>query len=220
MSKKDEVKSMILNLEESTPVSAEMSCSDENKVELDVLYTVNNHLYFYKEINPESAALFNKTLSEMYSDLISAMLSSGLSNPIIEIHLNSPGGEASACFAMVSKLKDIKRGYGIIPIPMKVITHVEGESCSAASILSVVGSERTMSEYSVMLIHEVLGGFMGKKEDLKNYAQNLDLLSGNMKNIYLENSKLTMEEVEELVKDDLLFDAKTCLKFGLIDRII
>lgn len=193
---------------------------EEPKNELEIIYTINNHLYFYRDINRESAALFCKTLTEMYFDIITAMISSGLTTPTIEIHIKSSGGELTSALAMVNKMEEIKRGFGVVPIPMKIITHVEGEACSAGTLLSVVGSERTITEYSVMLIHDVLGGMQGKIGEVKNYVKNIELLSGIMKTIYIKHSKLTAEQLEDIVDKDIYFDATNCLELGLVDRIV
>lgn len=187
---------------------------------LNVIYSLNNHLYYYKDIDNEGAALFCKTITEMYYTTISNILITGLSNPVIEIHINSEGGEAASAFAMASKIEEIKRGFGPVPIPMKVITHVEGETCSGGSIMSVVGNERTISRYSYMLIHKATSGFIGKNEEMKDHLQNIDLLDNIMKKIYKENSKLTDEIIDEVMGKDIYLSPEKCLEYGLVDRII
>jgi ATP-dependent protease ClpP protease subunit len=42
----------------------------------------------------------------------------------------------------------------------------------------------------------------------------------HIKEIYIEKTKLTREELEIQLKKDELWDAKTCLEFGLVDEII
>ena len=41
-----------------------------------------------------------------------------------------------------------------------------------------------------------------------------------IKSIYGEYSKVPEKKIDELLKHDLWWDAKTCLKYGLIDKII
>lgn len=187
---------------------------------LNVIYSLNNHLYYYKDIDNEGAALFCKTITEMYYTTISNILVTGMSNPVIEIHINSEGGEAASSFAMASKIEEIKRGFGPIPVPMKVITHIEGESCSGGSIMSVVGNERTISRYSYMLIHKATSGFIGKNEEMKDHVQNIDLLDNIMKKIYKDNSKLTDEILDEVMSRDIYLTPEKCLEYGIVDRII
>ena len=220
MSKNDGSEKVCM-VQEGAPIEASVSCEEEaNGEELSVIYTVNNHLYFYRGITDESAALFNKTLNEMYFDLITAMVSSGLSGPTIEVHIKSSGGDATAAFAMVKKIKELQNGFGVIPVPVKVNTHIEGEACSAASLIGCVGSYRTISEYSVAMIHNGSGGYVGKPEEIEDYMTNYKVLIGNMRKIYKANSKLTDEILDAKLKNDLYFDAETCLRYGLVDEIV
>jgi len=187
---------------------------------LNVIYSLNNHLYYYKDIDNEGAALFCKTITEMYYNTISNMLITGLTDPVIEVHINSEGGDAASSFAMVSIIEEVKRGFGPVPVPMKVITHVEGESCSGGSIMSVVGTERTISKYSYMLIHKATSGFIGKNEEMKDHVKNIDLLDSFMKDIYKKNSKIPDEVLDEIMNKDIFLSPEQCLEYGLVDRIV
>jgi ATP-dependent protease ClpP protease subunit len=42
----------------------------------------------------------------------------------------------------------------------------------------------------------------------------------NIKNIYKEYTKIPMKKLNEILKHDLMWDAKTCLEYGMIDEII
>ena len=198
-----------------------MNCEEEAAAgQPESIYQVNNHIYFYKEITAESAALFNKLLTEMYYDLVGSMLSTGLTNPIVEIHINSPGGTLAGGLSMVRKINEIKKGFGTVKVPIKVNSHIEGESCSAATLVYCVGSYRTMPEYSYMLIHDVISGVAGPRGEIVDHVKNLELFNKIIKEIYKANSKLTDEILDDVMKNDLYFDAATCLKYGLVDEII
>ena len=41
-----------------------------------------------------------------------------------------------------------------------------------------------------------------------------------IKNVYKEYTKVPMKKIDEILKHDLLRDAKTCLRYGLIDEVI
>ncbi len=45
-------------------------------------------------------------------------------------------------------------------------------------------------------------------------------MMNTIKNVYKEHTKLPMKKLDEILKHDLMWDAKTCLKYGLIDEII
>ena len=41
-----------------------------------------------------------------------------------------------------------------------------------------------------------------------------------IKSVYKEYTKVPMKKLDEILKHDLLWDANTCLKYGLVDEII
>ena len=71
-----------------------------------------------------------------------------------------------------------------------------------------------------MLIHNISSSFWGKMHEFEDEMKNMAKLTSNLKSIYRENSKLNKKTIESLLKKDLLIDAKTCLKYGLVDEIV
>jgi len=41
-----------------------------------------------------------------------------------------------------------------------------------------------------------------------------------IRTVYTEHTKVPTEELDEILKHDLLWDAKKCLEYGLVDEII
>ena len=41
-----------------------------------------------------------------------------------------------------------------------------------------------------------------------------------IKNLYIERTKIPKKQLNEMLKRDLWWDAKTCLEYGLVDDII
>jgi len=60
----------------------------------------------------------------------------------------------------------------------------------------------------------------GKYEEFKDEMENLDKLMKIIKKIYLEKTKLSSKKLDQILKRDLIFNAKECLKYGLVDKII
>ena len=74
----------------------------------------------------------------------------------IKLHLNSPGGEVKDAFVIV----DI-----ILKSEVPIYTIIEGESASAATLISVIGHKRYITENSNMLITiKSAVGFWGKDD--------------------------------------------------------
>ena len=45
-------------------------------------------------------------------------------------------------------------------------------------------------------------------------------LMWKLRYIYKKYTKLPMKKLDEILKHDLMWDAKTCLEYGLIDEIV
>ena len=71
-----------------------------------------------------------------------------------------------------------------------------------------------------MLIHQLSSQFWGKYSELEDQKQNLDLMMDTIRNTYKEYTKVPTEQIDEILKHDLFWDAETCLEYGLVDEII
>ena len=131
--------------------------------------------------------------------------------PELKVFINSGGGSITAGISSMDTILRTK---------VPVHTYVDGFCASAATFMSVVGSYRFMSRNSYMLIHQLSTNFWGKYSDFEDEKQNLDLMMETIKNIYKKYTKVPMKKIDEILKHDLMWDAKVCLKYGLIDEII
>ena len=77
-----------------------------------------------------------------------------------------------------------------------------------------------MSRNSYMLIHQLTTNFWGKYSEFEDEKENMDLMMKTIKDIYKKYTKLPMKKLDEILKHDLMWDANTCLKYGLIDEIV
>ena len=77
-----------------------------------------------------------------------------------------------------------------------------------------------MHRHSYMLIHQLSSGMWGKYEELKDDMENNENLMKVIKDIYIKHTNIPKRELDKILKHDLWWDAKTCLKYGLIDEII
>ena len=101
-----------------------------------------------------------------------------------------------------------------------VYTYIDGFAASAATLMSVVGKKRYMTKNSLMLIHQLSGADSGKYEELQDQMNNMSILMSMIVHIYLQETKINKNTLQDLLKKDLWLDAETCLKYGLVDEII
>jgi len=197
------------NKEEEEPEPAANSNntnSRKNKVE-----ATNNRIYFYSEVTRSEVLTLNKYLTNLNINLYNRSKAYESIPPNIYLHINSFGGSVFAGFAAADYIKKS-------PIP--IYTIIDGCAASAATLLSVVGTKRLMHENSFMLIHQLSSVLWGKYEEMKDDMKNNDLLMEKIKQIYIKHTKIPTKELEKILKRDIWWDAKTCLKYGLIDEII
>ena len=170
-----------------------------------------NKIYYYAGVNRDSASELNKKLSELESKSLTLSNNLDIERPPIKLFINSGGG------SVVSGISSMDT---ILRTQAPVYTYVDGFCASAATFLSVAGDERFMSRNSYMLIHQLSTNFWGKYSEFEDEKQNLDLMMKTIKDVYKKYTKVPMKKLDEILKHDLMWDAKTCLEYGLIDEII
>jgi ATP-dependent protease ClpP protease subunit len=129
----------------------------------------------------------------------------------IKLYITSHGGSIYQVFSVIDTIKQIT-------IPVHTI--VKGIAASAGTLLSLAGSKRFITKNSYMLIHELRSGSWGKYSFLKDNYDNCTNLMEHIKNYYIENTKLTKEDLDIQLVKDLTWNATTCLEKGLVDEII
>ena len=170
-----------------------------------------NKIYYYAGVNRDSASELNKKIGELESKSLTLSNNLDIEPPTLKVFINSGGG------SVVSGISSMDT---ILRTKVPIHTYVDGFAASAATFLSVVGSKRFMSRNSYMLIHQLSSQLWGKYSEIEDEKKNLDLMMETIKNVYREYTRVPMDKIDEILKHDLLWDAKQCLEYGLIDEII
>jgi len=195
--------------------------SDAPKLDLSKLISMNgggstgvtrhkNHIYFYDEVCTESCLELNKELMHLAKELQFYSLEHDCKPAKIYLHINSYGGELLACFSTVDYIRNC---------PVSVVSIIEGCAASAATLMSVVASERYMTPSSWMLIHQLRGGYWGKFDEMQEDLENSKKFMEKIYEIYEGHTKLTRKELKKKLKKDEWWDYQTCLDYGLIDGV-
>ena len=182
----------------------------------DEIVISGDHIWFYADISRTSAMKLNKALQDLSMRLAPTAFTSmhevGTPSPIW-LHINSYGGEVFSSFAIADTIERIS---AIVP----VITIVEGCAASGATFMSVAGSKRLMRQNAYMLVHELRSGYWGRYSEMKDDMVNNTAIMKTIKDWYAGKTKLPKKEMDQILSKDLWWNAKTCLKYGLIDQII
>ena len=135
----------------------------------------------------------------------------GGTSKTVTVRINSPGGDVFDAMAIFNALQSHKS---------KVITRVESLAASAASFLALAGKEVQAYQNAMFMIHEPWVLAAGSQHDLREIADILEKISGNMVDIYAQNSNVGKKEIREMLKAETWFTAKEAKERGFIDTII
>ncbi len=196
----------ILSLSKSSVEFSTVGMSD-----VAIIHDVNNKIYFYGPVSQHSSYELKKKIeaADTQSQLISQQYD--IEPPPIHLHIQSEGGSLFHTLYIIDLIKTIKT---------PVYTYIDGFAASAATLISVAGNKRFITHNSLMLIHQLSASESGKFEELKDQYNNLKGLMDIIKKIYLENTKISQENLELLLKQDIWLDSVKCLHYGLVDKII
>lgn len=183
---------------------------DNNYIPLTV-ESVGNHIYFYSQVDSDRCLALIRELRQMDSFLRSEALSRGTDDPPpIWLHINSHGGEVHSAFAAADQ---------IATIPTPIYSIVEGSAASAATILSVICKRRYITPHSFMLIHQISTMAWGTYEDMKDMMGLLDHTMDSLGRLYADHSKLSIEQIRQMLQRDTWMTARQALDNGFVDEI-
>lgn len=179
---------------------------------MDTVEGDDNIIYFYAGVSMKENFTLNKEISRLDREMQMISMKLGLQVPIpIHLRINSYGGSVFAAFGSIDYMNQSKT---------PIYTYIDGCAASAGTIMSVCGDQRFIGENSYMLVHQLSSGMWGKFQELQDDMKNSENLMKRIKEIYEAKTKIPKTKMDELLKHDLWWDAKTCLKYGLVDEIL
>ena len=205
--KKEEVKQEPEIQPEQVVIMSSDQGGPNNGVEHD-----ENKVYFYCPVGDREVLELNKLIRRLDKEMQVIGLTFNIPPPPIELHIQSEGGSAFAGIAAYDCIKACKT---------PVHTYIDGCAASAATLLYLAGKRRYLYNNSFMLIHQISTSVLGGKfEEFKDELKNQEKIMHTVKKIYLETSKMSEEELTELMKHDLWMESETIIKNGFADEII
>lgn len=171
---------------------------------------IDNHIYFYSDVSTKNNLQFIKILRDTDHEQQIKMLKEEITEPVIHIHINSSGGSLLDGFSMASSVLSCKS---------HTIGYCEGKVASAATLPFVVCNERKMQRFCYVLIHQLSSSFWGTYESFKDEKVNLDNFMKQLQNLYSKYTNMPAKKITDIMKHDLFFDAKACLKYKIVDEL-
>lgn len=132
---------------------------------------------------------------------------------VIDLHINSGGGDVFEAAAIYNMLKRHKA---------RIEVHVDGLAASAASVIAMAGDKITMPRNSMMMIHNMWTIIMGNHNDLRKAADEAEKISNStVKQAYLNrNPDLDEQKLTQMLDDETWLTADEALDLGLIDEVV
>jgi len=184
----------------------------DDRDDFNTIYSNNNHVYFHGNIEHKTIDNLNREIMKINDKNIALYYENSLETiPPIHLHINSTGGSIIATLNCISIIRSCKS---------PVYTYVEGLAASSALLIVVVGKKRYIDKYSKTLIHQVSGSVNGKFNELKDGIVNMEEYMETLKKILTDYTKLQYDEIDEIMKRDIFWDAEKSKIHGIIDEII
>lgn len=179
---------------------------------MDTVEGEDNIIYFYSSVSQKENFKLNKEISSIGRQMEMVAVKLGMETPPpLHLRINSYGGSVFAAFGSIDYIMKSKT---------PVYTYIDGCAASAGTIMSVCGANRFMGENAYMLVHQLSSGSWGKFTELQDDMKNNENLMKRIKEIYNAKTQIPKTKMDDLLKHDLWWDAKTCLKYGLVDEIL
>lgn len=131
----------------------------------------------------------------------------------INIGIDSPGGYVDENYLIYNKIAELKKKY-------KVRTYNVGQIASCASLLFILGDDRTFDfSKGRFLIHSPWIQIEGDSRDLKKAASELQKVEDRFADIYAGLSKYGASEIKELMSEDRNMTPEEMKKFRFATEI-
>ena len=129
---------------------------------------------------------------------------------VINVHINSYGGEVAEGLAIYNTLKNHKA---------TVTTVCDGFACSAASVVFMAGDMRIMNEASLLMIHNASSYAYGTSASMRKHADDLDVITGASKAAYMACVNITEAELTDMMDSETWIGPDDALNMGFATAI-
>lgn len=130
--------------------------------------------------------------------------------PVINLHVNSNGGEVYDALAMYNAIR---------AHPSTFIAHVEGIAASAATFPTFACDEIRIAKNAVLMIHDPLIDIFGTADELRKQADLLDKTRDRIAEIYVDRTGAELARVVAWMNEETWFDADEAVAAGFVDSI-
>lgn len=128
----------------------------------------------------------------------------------VRIQMNSPGGDVFTGLSIYNLLRNHSG---------KVTIEVTGMAASAASVIAMAADEIVMGQGSLMMIHNAWGMVVGNQHDLREAADFLEKIDGQLVGIYAARTGQSEKRIASMMADETFFTHEEAVKEKFADRV-
>lgn len=166
---------------------------------------------FYDEVTRDSCLQLTSALAAAEQEVLEQHDDEGAAQ-YIRLRIQSSGGSLTSALFVCDFMDRLR---------VPVWTCVDGVAASAASLIAVSGSTRTMSRHSVVLVHQASIDLPEMKHDeLRDEEYNMDLLMSGMRDVYLSHTHMNPSQLDALLANEKYLNAEECKRYGIVDAIV
>jgi len=133
-----------------------------------------------------------------------------LTNPVIHLRINSPGGDVFAARAMSQAIKEH---------PSKIIAHVDGVAASAATFPVIAADESVISNGGMFMIHNAWTIGAGNASDFIELADLLEKTDQSILNDYVAKTNKTADEIKAMMDAETYLYGQEAVDAGFVGAI-
>jgi ATP-dependent Clp protease protease subunit len=132
---------------------------------------------------------------------------------LIQMYINSPGGQVYAGMAIYDTMQ-------VIPNPISTLA--VGMTASFGTVLLTAGTKghRFALPNATIHMHQPLGGAQGQASDIEIQAREILRLKDQLNQILATHTGKAIETIEHDTNRDFYLDAKGAVEYGLVDQVM
>jgi ATP-dependent Clp endopeptidase proteolytic subunit ClpP len=157
-------------------------------------------VYIYDEIG-----YFGVTAQDFVNEL------NKVKTPIIEVHLNTPGGDVFDGQAIYNAL---------LQHPAQVNVIIDSLAASAGSFIAMAGDSVQIARNAQIMIHNASGVCIGDEEDMQKMADLLRKMSENIADIYAQKTGTPIEHWLTAMATETWYSSSEAVEAGLADSVL
>jgi ATP-dependent Clp endopeptidase proteolytic subunit ClpP len=176
--------------------------------------TMDNHVYFYADVDTDRCLAMIRTVRDIDAYLRSQQITrrtEDLPPTPIWLHIQSGGGDLFAGFATADQLMSIKS---------PIYSVVEGVCASAATLLSLACTKRYILPNAFMLVHQLSSAMWGTHEQFEDEHKLQNALMDKLATFYSERTGIDEQKVREMMTRDFWMSAEESIRLGFAQEVL